>query len=106
MAEIRKESSIAQYEKTIQNAFREVADALLSRATFAEQEKAQERYLRVQRRVLALARDSYANGAVSYLEVLEAEREVFEAERTLLGIRKARLSNDIALYAALGGGLE
>ncbi|MDR1242547.1 MAG: efflux transporter outer membrane subunit [Deltaproteobacteria bacterium] len=106
MAEIRKESSIAQYEKTIQNAFREVADALLSRATFAEQEKAQERLLRVQRRVLELARDSYINGAVSYLEVLEAEREVFEAERTLLGIRRARLSNDIALYAALGGGLE
>jgi outer membrane protein TolC len=103
LAELRKESSVAQYEKTIQNAFREVADALLSRDSFARQLAAQESYLRVQRRVLALAEASYAGGSSSYLAVLEAERAVFEAERELLIIRKEQLSNDAALYAALGG---
>jgi Cu(I)/Ag(I) efflux system outer membrane protein len=103
LAEIRKESSVAQYEKTVQNAFREVADALLSRGSFARQFAAQESYLRVRRRVLELARAGYAGGASSYLNVLEAERAVFEAEKELLTVRREQIGNEVALYAALGG---
>jgi Cu(I)/Ag(I) efflux system outer membrane protein len=106
LAEIRKESSIVQYEKAIQTAFREVADTLQSRASFVRQYAAQERYLASQRQVLALAMSQYAGGAVSYLEVLDAQRNVFEAEQDLLSIRYEQLINDVSLYSALGGGLS
>jgi Cu(I)/Ag(I) efflux system outer membrane protein len=106
LAEIRKEISILQYEKTIQKAFREVADALLTRASLADRLAAQRRYLDSQRLVLRLAGNNYANGAASYLEVLDAQRGVFDAERTLLGLRRDQLANDISLYSALGGGTE
>jgi Cu(I)/Ag(I) efflux system outer membrane protein len=105
LAEIRKESSVIQYEQAIQTAFREVADALLNRTSFVEQFRAQERYLVAQRQVQSLALNQYINGAVSYLEVLDAQRNVFQAEQDLLLIRRDQLLNDVALYSALGGGL-
>lgn len=106
LAEIRKESSIARYEKTIQTAFREVADGLMSRASYAGQLGAQERYLTSQRLVLRLAMNRYANGAVSYLEVLDAQRGIFQAEQDLLSIRRDQLNNEISLFSALAGGLN
>lgn len=106
LAEVRKQSSVTQYEKTIQTAFRETADALMTRAAFGRQLEAQKRYLVSQRAVLDLATRRYVNGAVSYLEVLDAQRNVYLAEETLLDIRQNRLVNDINLYSALGGGLE
>lgn len=105
LAKIRKESSIVQYEQTIQNAFREVADALMTRASFTSQFEAQQRYLASQRLVLSLATNRYTNGVVSYLEVLDAQRGVFQAEQDLLDIRRDQLVNEISLYSALGGGL-
>lgn len=106
LAEVRKEKEIVQYEQRIQTAFREVADGLLTRAALAEKLAAQQRYLHSQRLVLQLAISNYTNGAVTYLTVLDAQRSVFEAERSLLAARREQLVNDIALYAALGGGLE
>lgn len=105
LATIRKESAIVEYEKTIQSAFREVADALMSRASFANQFEAQKKYLASQRLVLELATTRYISGAVSYLEVLDAQRGVFQAEQDLLEIRWEQLVNEINLYTALGGGL-
>jgi NodT family efflux transporter outer membrane factor (OMF) lipoprotein len=105
LAEIRRESSVAQYEKAVQNAFREVADALQSRESFAEEVAARKRYLASQRLVLDLAVHQYVNGSVSYLEVLEARRTVFQIELDLLTIRRDQLDNEISLYIALGGGL-
>jgi Cu(I)/Ag(I) efflux system outer membrane protein len=105
LAEIRREAAVVQYEKTIQTAFREVADALLSQASFAGQLAAQERYLASQRLVLELAVNRYANGAVSYLEVLDAQRSVLQAEQNLLNIRRDQLMNAVNLYKSLGGGL-
>lgn len=105
LANIRKESSIVQYEKTIQSAFREVADALMTRASFADQFEAQKKYLASQRLVLELATKRYISGVVSYLEVLDAQRGVFQAEQDLLDIRREQLVNEINLYSALGGGL-
>ena len=105
LAKIRKESSIVQYEKTIQSAFREVADALMTRDSFGNQLEAQKKYLASQRLVLELATTRYISGAISYLEVLDAQRNVFQAEQDLLDIRREQLVNEINLYSALGGGL-
>jgi len=106
LAEVRKQSAVVQYEKAIQTAFRETADALMTRAAFARQLEAQQRYLAAQRAVLDLATRRYFSGSVSYLEVLDAQRNVFQARQDLLSIREARLINNINLYSALGGGLE
>jgi Cu(I)/Ag(I) efflux system outer membrane protein len=106
LAEIRKESAVIRYEQRIQTAFREVADALQTRAALADRAAAQKRYLQSQQLVLRLATTNYVNGAVSYLTVLDAQRSVFDAERALLGILRDRLVNDIELYAALGGGRD
>ncbi|MDR3175765.1 MAG: efflux transporter outer membrane subunit, partial [Desulfovibrio sp.] len=104
LAEVRRESSVARYEKAVQTAFTEAADALRSRASYSRQYKAQERYLASQRTVLNLAMNRYVNGAVSYLEVLDAQRGLYQAEQDLLGIRRDQLLNEIRLYKALGGG--
>jgi Cu(I)/Ag(I) efflux system outer membrane protein len=106
LAEARQQSAIVQYEKVIQSAFREAADALLARGHFARQLAAQTRYLNSQKLALELALNRYANGAASYLEALDAQREVFTAQQNLLDIRREQLSNEVGLYIALGGGLE
>jgi Cu(I)/Ag(I) efflux system outer membrane protein len=106
LAEVRKESAVVRYEQRIQTAFREVADTLLTGGALADRLAAQKRYLQSQQLVLRLATGNYVNGAVDYLTVLDAQRNVFDAERTLLDIRRDQLVNDVALYAALGGGLE
>ncbi|MDR1607736.1 MAG: efflux transporter outer membrane subunit [Deltaproteobacteria bacterium] len=106
LAEIRRSQSLATYEKTIQAAFKEVAEALEARPKLAQERLAQNRLLQTQKRVLELAANRYQNGVISYLEVLEAQRETFEAEMAALDIRRAQILNDIKLYLALGGGLE
>ncbi|MDR1684837.1 MAG: efflux transporter outer membrane subunit [Desulfovibrio sp.] len=106
LAEVRKESAVVRYEQRIQTAFREVADALLTRSALADRLAAQKRYLQSQQLVLRLATTNYVNGAVSYLTVLDAQRSVFDAERTLLAILRDQLVNDVELYAALGGGRD
>ncbi|MDR2387122.1 MAG: efflux transporter outer membrane subunit [Deltaproteobacteria bacterium] len=104
LAEIRKDMAIVDYEMAIQKAFREVAEGLSLRERLAQRLKAQSNYLGIQRRVLELASNRYQNGVISYLEVLEAQRSVLEAELDLLEIKKDWIFNDLALFAALGGG--
>jgi NodT family efflux transporter outer membrane factor (OMF) lipoprotein len=104
LAEARKDMAIVEYEKAIQGAFREVAQGLGLRTALAGRLKAQANYLATQRRVLELATNRYQNGVISYLEVLEAQRNVLEAEQELLEIKREAISNDIAIYFALGGG--
>lgn len=104
LAEVRKDMAVVEYEAAVQTAFREVKDGLELRSRLGERLSAQADYLGTQRRVLALATNSYLNGAVSYLEVLEAQRNVLEAELELLEIKMEQIFNDISLYAALGGG--
>ncbi|MDR2850742.1 MAG: efflux transporter outer membrane subunit [Desulfovibrio sp.] len=105
-AEARKQSAVAGYEKTVQTAFREVADALQSRESYAGQYAAQTRFLASQSLVLELAQNRYINGAVSYLEILDAQRNVFQSRQDVLGTRRDQLLNEISLYRALGGGLS
>lgn len=97
--------AIADYERTIQTAFREVSDALAGRRFLAEQVAAQERATLAQRRLAELARKRYNEGVVRYLEVLDAERGLFAAEQALLQLRRAEVDNLVTLYVALGGGV-
>jgi multidrug efflux system outer membrane protein len=105
VAQAREIAAVADYERTIQESFREVADALAGRKFLAEQVAAQERATVAQRRLAELARTRYREGVVSYLEVLDAERSLFAAEQALLQVRRAEVLNLVTLYIALGGGL-
>lgn len=105
VAKAREIQAVADYERTIQESFREVADALAGRRFLREQVEAQERATYAQRRLADLARTRYREGVVSYLEVLDAERNLFAAEQALLQVRRAEVSNLVALYVALGGGV-
>ena len=106
LAVVRRDISVANYERTIQTAFREVADALAARRFLADQLAAQQRALAAQRDRAELATLRYRNGVAGYIEVLDAERELFGAEQAVVQTRRQQLSNAVALYVALGGGLE
>lgn len=105
VAVARTDVAVANYEKTVQVAFQEVADALAGRRYLAEQVAAQQQATTAQRRLAALAQSRYRNGVANYIEVLDAERNLFEAEQTLISARRTELENLVALYIALGGGL-
>jgi multidrug efflux system outer membrane protein len=104
VAEATRAIAVAQYEKSIQTAFREVADALAGRATFGEQVRA----LAAQTNALAityrLADLRYRAGASSYLDALDAQRQLFLSQQALVQSRAQQLQNAVALYRALGGG--
>src|SRR5690606_4356467 len=106
LAEVRKNIAVADYERSIQAAFREVADALVARATIDEQIDAQRRVIEAQAERLRLADLRYEGGIASSLEVLDAQRELFNAEQTLVQVRLLRLTNAVDLYRSLGGGLN
>ncbi len=106
LAETRKNIAIAEYEKTIQNAFREVADALMARGLFNEQVNAQAAVLKAEADRLMLSRARYVNGISSSLDVLDAERQHFAAEQSLIQARLDRLLNTVDLYRSLGGGIQ
>jgi len=97
--------ALAEYERAIQSAFREVTDALAGRRYLAEQVAAQERAAIAQRSIAQLARTRYIEGVASYLEVLDAERNLFQTEQQLLRLRRTNSENLVALYIALGGGM-
>jgi multidrug efflux system outer membrane protein len=104
VAKIRKDIGVAQYEKAIQGAFREVADGLAARGTYDDQVAATERYAAAQQRTLDLAGLRYRNGVESYLTVLTAQTGYYDAQLALVATRLQRLTNLVDLYRALGGG--
>ena len=104
VARARHGIAVAGYERTIQNAFREVADRLARRQWLAERLASQERGVAAQRARADLARLRYANGVANYLEVLDALRELFAAEQLAMATRREQLANAVDLYVALGGG--
>lgn len=105
VANAREHIAVAGYERTVQEAFREVADALAGRRFLAEQVAAQERTTAAQREISELAAARYSEGVVGYLEVLDAERNLFAAEQALLQLRRVEADNLVGLYLALGGGV-
>lgn len=104
LAEARKNIAVADYERTIQSAFRDVADALSERLWLAEQITSQKATLDAQTERLRLAWLRYEHGAAPYLEVLDAERDRYTAEQELVQTQRALFSSRIDLYTALGGG--
>jgi len=106
LTEVRKNLAITDYEKTIQTAFREVADALVARASLEQQIEAQRAVQEAQADRLRLADLRYQNGVSSFIDVLDAQRELFAAEQALVQARLLRLTNAIDLYRSLGGGLN
>lgn len=106
LAKVRKSEAVAQYERTIQIAFREVADALAGTATFERQIEAQLRAVTAAERRLALSDLRYRAGLDGRLELLDAQRQLQAARQALLELRRAEIANRVALYKSLGGGLD
>jgi multidrug efflux system outer membrane protein len=104
LAEVEKRIEIANYEKAIQTAFREVADGLAARGTYDNQIKSLERLTDSQDRRLVLSNLRYHNGVDSYLTVLTAQTDLYNAQLLLITARLQRLTNLVDLYQSLGGG--
>ncbi|TKI17964.1 multidrug transporter, partial [Bacillus pumilus] len=94
----------ANYEKSIQSAFREVADGLAARSTYDAQIRSLERTTFAQSRTLDLSQLRYKNGVDSYLQVLTAQTNLYTVQQSLVNARVARLDSLVSLYVALGGG--
>jgi multidrug efflux system outer membrane protein len=104
LAHIQTNIQIAQYEKAIQTAFREVADGLAARGTYDQQIQALERNTFAEQRALDLSELRYKNGVDSYLSVLTAQTNLYAAQQSLINARLNRLTNLVDLYQYLGGG--
>jgi multidrug efflux system outer membrane protein len=96
---------IAQYEKAIQTAFEEVANALAQRGTIAERLRAQQALVNAAAQSLRLSQALYARGSDSYLDVLTAQRTYYSAQQSFISVRLIASNNIVTLYQALGGGL-
>ncbi len=96
---------IAQYEKAIQTAFREVADALAQRGTILERLRAQRSQVAAAAESLHLAESLYARGSDSYLDVLTAQRTYYSAQQSLIAVQLIGAANVVTLYKVLGGAL-
>lgn len=106
VAEARKVIAVADYEKTIQQAFREVADLLAAREQLAAQLAAQQANADAQARRLALVEARYKVGVANHLELLDAQRESFAAQQGALQVRRLQLATAAQLYKALARGTE
>lgn len=104
VAAVRQNAAVVAYERTIQTAFREVADALAMRQGMAEQVDIQQSNLQSLQERARLAQLRYDNGASPYLDVLDAQRELLSAAQQLVQARYALQSAHVSLYTALGGG--
>jgi outer membrane protein, multidrug efflux system len=106
LAEARQQEALIRYEQAIQQAFREVEDALVTHRKAREALTQQEAAVRASREALSVAEFRYTSGLTSFLEVLDAQRTLLAAEvaegRTLL----AQLAAVVQLYRALGGGWD
>jgi multidrug efflux system outer membrane protein len=106
ISKVDKELAVTQYEKAIQNAFKEVSDALAVRGTIDEQVSAQEALVKAVAETYRLSNIRYEKGADSYLSVLDAQRTHYAAQQGLVSLRLAKIANQVKLYAVLGGGFD
>ena len=103
-AKAGREIAVAQYEKSIQTAFREVADALAGRATLGEQVRAQRAQADAESVRFRLSDMRYRNGIASALDLLDAQRSLYTAQQSAVTTRLLQLQNQVTLYKTLGGG--
>jgi outer membrane protein, multidrug efflux system len=104
VAEMDRNIAVARYEKAIQTAFREVADALALRGTIDEQFAAQQSLNNATAESFRLSQARYEKGVDSYLSVLDSQRSLYNAQQNLISTRLTRLANLVTLYKVLGGG--
>jgi multidrug efflux system outer membrane protein len=106
VAKVDREISLTQYEKAIQVAFREVADALAQRGTVGNQMEAQQSLVDATAQSHFLSNARYKSGIDSYLSVLDAQRSLYGAQQGLIAVRLSKLTNLVTLYKVLGGGAK
>lgn len=106
VAKVEKDIRVAQYEKAIQSAFREVVDGLTARATYDRQVASLERLTAASGRSLELGQLQFNTGTTSYLTVLTAQQTLYAAQTSLIQARLARMTNLVDLYRELGGGWQ
>jgi len=104
VSNIDRDIALAQYEKAIQTAFREVADSLAQRGTIDEQLAAQQSLTDASAESYQLSQSRYDKGVDSYLSVLDSQRALYGAQQNLISTRLTRLTNLVTLYKVLGGG--
>ncbi|PLC54191.1 multidrug transporter [Pollutimonas nitritireducens] len=104
MSEVDRDIALAQYDKAIQTAFRDVADGLAERGTLDERLSAQTALVDASADNHVLSNARFRSGVDSYLNVLDAQRGLYAAQQDLITLRLTRNSNHVALYKALGGG--
>jgi multidrug efflux system outer membrane protein len=104
VSKVEQELAVTNYERTIQTAFRNVADALARYGTIDSQVQAQESLVEATRATYRLSTARYDKGIDIYLNVLDAQRSMFAAELELITTRFLKYNNQVNLYAALGGG--
>jgi multidrug efflux system outer membrane protein len=102
---LARDTAVAQYEKAIQSAFREIADALAARSALDEQLQAQQALADAAAQAYRLADMRFRGGVDSYLSALDAQRTLYGVQQQLQSVRLMRLQNLVTLYKALGGGL-
>jgi NodT family efflux transporter outer membrane factor (OMF) lipoprotein len=104
LANVRRDINVANYERTIQSAFREVADSMAARTTYERQVKAQETLIHDTGETKRLAEMRFQNGVDDYFGVFDAQRQLFAAQQSLVTYKLASLTSRVTLYKALGGG--
>jgi outer membrane protein, multidrug efflux system len=104
VTKLDREIAVSQYERAIQGAFRDVADALAQKGTLGDQMEAQQSLVDATAASYRLSNARYEKGTDIYLNVLDAQRSLYSAQQGLISIRLAMLSNQVQLYAVLGGG--
>ena len=104
VSETQRDVATAQYEKAVQSAFRDVADALAGRATLVDQLAAQQAETDAEAARFKLSNMLFTNGVSSSLDLLDAQRSLFASQQQLVQVKLALLQNRIAVYRALGGG--
>jgi multidrug efflux system outer membrane protein len=102
-ANAQQKIALAQYEKTIQSAFKDVSDALIERANISKQLNAQEDLVNTAQKSYEVALNSYKYGLGTYLNVLVAQKTLFDTQRVLVDTKLNELINRVSLYTSLGG---
>lgn len=106
LAEVRRDINVAQYERAIQGAFREVADALVARQTYGEQALAQQAQADAESDRLRLSALRYRTGVASQLDLQDAQRNLFAAQQALIQAQLALQQSHITVFRSLGGGWD
>ena len=104
VAEVERDLAVAEYERSIQSAFREVSDGLVLRGSLNERRRVAQRQVDAAAEAFEMVERRYRAGVATYLEVLDAQRTLLASQQSLISIRLSRQTNLVTLYKALGGG--